>query len=200
VDCDGSSDSAGHADCGVFGGWPYLAYDFIIKSGGVPTEQANPYCCGTGDCYPCMLGPISLCGPPPYYCDTTIPASCSSRPLYASISSWTSISTDEEVIKTELLDLGPLSVLFDATQLQYYKEGVWNGHISSSPPQLGCSKNYLDHAVLMVGYGVDPDTGSDYWTIKNSWGEKWGEAGYFRILRGQGTCGINTAVTSALMA
>jgi cathepsin F len=71
VDCDGTHDES-HADCGVFGGWPYLAYDFVIKSGGVPTEDAYPYCSGTGDCYPCMQGPISLCGPPPLYCDKTI--------------------------------------------------------------------------------------------------------------------------------
>ena len=31
VDCDGSHDEK-HADCGVFGGWPYLAYDFVINA------------------------------------------------------------------------------------------------------------------------------------------------------------------------
>lgn len=67
VDCDGSADyDQKHADCSVFGGWPYLAYDFIIQSGGVPSEVDWPYCSGTGKCYPCMLGPTSLCGPPPY--------------------------------------------------------------------------------------------------------------------------------------
>lgn len=66
VDCDGTHDET-HADCGVFGGWPYLAYQYIIEAGGVPSEETWPYCSGTGDCYPCMQGPISLCGPPPYY-------------------------------------------------------------------------------------------------------------------------------------
>ena len=66
VDCDGTSDGT-HADCGVFGGWPYLAYQYIIENGGVPTEETWPYCSGNGSCYPCMQGPISLCGPPPYY-------------------------------------------------------------------------------------------------------------------------------------
>lgn len=33
VDCDGSRDDvAGRADCGVFGGWPYLAYQFLIDT------------------------------------------------------------------------------------------------------------------------------------------------------------------------
>lgn len=32
VDCDGTHDDK-HADCSVFGGWPYLAYQFLIESG-----------------------------------------------------------------------------------------------------------------------------------------------------------------------
>ena len=34
-------------------------------------------------------------------------------------------------------------------------------------------------------------------TSQNSWGEKWGEDGYFKILRGKGKCGINAAVTTS---
>jgi hypothetical protein len=30
-------------------------------------------------------------------------------------------------------------------------------------------------------------------------GVSWGEQGYFRILRGKGTCGINTQVTTAIL-
>lgn len=62
--------------------------------------------------------------------------------------------------------------------------------------------NLFVSAVLLVGYGSEKSIfgTKDYWKIKNSWGPKWGEKGYFRMLRGQGKCGINTAVTSAVLA
>jgi C1A family cysteine protease len=51
----------------------------------------------------------------------------------------------------------------------------------------------IDHAVEIVGFGVDNDT--PYWTVRNSWGPGWGEDGYFRILRTDetndpGICGL----------
>ena len=52
----------------------------------------------------------------------------------------------------------------------------------------------LDHGVLLVGYGHDDYHDMDYWILKNSWGESWGEKGYMRILKDSnqtgGECGI----------
>lgn len=96
-----------------------------------------------------------------------------------------------------LVNVGPLSALLDATQLQFYDSGVWTGRVEGSPEVAGCRQDTYDHAVLLVGYGTDD--GQSYWTVKNSWGEDWGEDGYFRIARGLSTCGINGEVTSALV-
>ena len=203
TDCDGTSDET-HADCSMFGGWPYLAYSFIISKGGqVPSEEAYPYCCGVDPyCYPCMNGPVSLCGPPPYSCDRTRSQLCTD--VYngvgtaATITDWMYIDEDEEQIKAAVYSSGPKSVLIDASQLQWYNNGVWTGKTSTEPDVMKCSTTYLNHAVLVVGYGNDADTGLDYWIVKNSWGEDWGEEGYFRLVRGVGACGVNTQVTAAI--
>lgn len=56
----------------------------------------------------------------------------------------------------------------------------------------------VDHAVQLVGFGQDED-GLKYWVVRNSWGEKWGENGFFRlertngnwdIVEKSGTCGM----------
>ena len=39
------------------------------------------------------------------------------------------------------------------------------------------------HAVEIVDYGTT-SSGINFWVIKNSWGDDWGEGGYFRIRRG----------------
>ena len=79
----------------------------------------------------------------------------------------------------------------NAETLQFYKSGVYS-------PKF-CDPRDLDHAVLLVGFGTDATDG-DYWIVKNSWAASWGEEGYFRIQRGTGMCGINTAVTAARVA
>jgi C1A family cysteine protease len=60
-----------------------------------------------------------------------------------------------------------------------------------------CTSKGIDHAVLMVAAGTDTDAGVDYFTIKNSWGGKWGEDGYVRIEQGQAWWGkISTIFTN----
>lgn len=99
---------------------------------------------------------------------------------------------DEEEIKNYLLKTGPLAIALNANKLQWYTGGIMD-YTSSQ-----CNPAGLNHAVVLVGYGVED--GVDYWIVRNSWGEDWGEEGYFRIARGKGVCGINTYITSAVLA
>lgn len=49
-----------------------------------------------------------------------------------------------------------------------------------------------DHYVEIVGWGVDEKSKDKYWMVRNSWGSNWGDKGFFKILRGANTLGIES--------
>ncbi|CAI5947565.1 unnamed protein product, partial [Closterium sp. NIES-65] len=63
----------------------------------------------------------------------------------------------------------------------------------------GCYTGRLDHVVLVIGYFILRNDGSQnriappFWIIRNSWGVEWGDRGHMRmdIQGGDGVCGIN---------
>eukprot|EP00455_Lapot_gusevi_P042836 TRINITY_DN5140_c0_g2_i6.p1 TRINITY_DN5140_c0_g2~~TRINITY_DN5140_c0_g2_i6.p1 ORF type:complete len:193 (-),score=45.88 TRINITY_DN5140_c0_g2_i6:75-653(-) len=174
----------------LLGGWPYLAFQYLTKVGGLTSENEFPYCVGTGSCYPCAPPGYNdtLCGPYTDYCNKSRTTCQSKLNVVAHVVGWRAITNNETLIPGELFTTGPLSVLIDSTNLQYYSSGIFG-------PSSGCTTTDLDHAVLIVGWGVS-DAG-EYWIVKNSWGESWGMKGYFLMARNQGACGVNTAVTTA---
>jgi C1A family cysteine protease len=69
------------------------------------------------------------------------------------------------------------------TDFQFYTSGIMNSK--------KCGTN-LDHAVTAVGYGADAD-GNEYYIVRNSWSDMWGEDGYIRMaagVDGDGVCGV----------
>jgi len=54
----------------------------------------------------------------------------------------------------------------------------------------------LNHSVVIVGWGVDPKTGTKYWKVRNSYGKKWGMDGDFLVRRGENDFGIESETTA----
>ncbi|CAF2920158.1 unnamed protein product [Rotaria sp. Silwood2] len=67
-----------------------------------------------------------------------------------------------------------------------YRSGIFQ------PSECPTSVYSTNHAVTIVGYGVDATTGVPYWKVRNSWGAWWGDSGYFKIRRGVNMCGIES--------
>jgi Papain family cysteine protease len=55
----------------------------------------------------------------------------------------------------------------------------------------------VNHIVSIVGWSTDPATGEQFWIARNSWGQYWGELGYFRIAMGRNALGIESEIAWA---
>ena len=94
------------------------------------------------------------------------------------------VSGDEDDLAAKCAQYGPVCVAIDAGG---YTFQLYTGGIYDDP---GCSPEYLNHGVACVGYGSE--SGTNYWIVKNSWGNGWGEDGYVRMIWKDNHCGIAT--------
>ena len=128
------------------------ALDFIISVGGIPTEACFEYVADDG--VPCS-----------FVCDDWADEA-------VQIPGWGYVTLTEEdnieSIKNAVLR-HPVSACFDIyADFDSYVGGVYE-HVWG-PFEAG-------HCILIVGWNDEDQC----WICKNSWGENWGESGYFRI-------------------
>lgn len=163
MSCDRSCFDDAHSDCqlGCDGGYLDLAFKFISERGVVP-EGCVPY---AGEVTPC-------------------PAECSDgTPIASARYAAPGVVRHpygEQAMMEEILTSGPVATGFDVFgDFYYYRRGIYQ-HVWGT--QDG------GHAIKIIGWGEE--LGVKYWIAQNSWGPTWGEHGYFRMVRGINSCGL----------
>lgn len=156
-------DCAGAGNCQ--GGDDYAVYQYAHKVG-IPDETCNNYqaknqqCTKENQCYTCA--PSGTC---------------------AAISNFTRWQVSEygnlqgeAQMKAEIFARGPISCGIDATQkLEEYTGGIFQQQVQNAEAN-------INHIISVVGWGVENNV--SYWIVRNSWGQPWGEDGFFRIVTG----------------
>jgi C1A family cysteine protease len=113
---------------GCGGGWPYLAFQDVIKRGGEDTETTYPYTARDGTC------------------------KFSKGGVGAVMTEYKTMSSDEGVLQTSISDPAAgsaYSICVDAASWQFYHGGVM------TPSQCGTS---VDHCTQLVGYDATSAT------------------------------------------
>lgn len=132
---------------GCGGGWMSYAMEYVVQNHGIDTESSYPYKAVDEQC--------------------VFNRSDVGATFYQVVNI---TRNDTQGLLDAVANIGPISVAICADDnLQNYVSGLY----SSSE----CDPNYLNHGVLVVGYGKTRE-GKPYYIIKNSWGTTWGENGY----------------------
>jgi C1A family cysteine protease len=118
--------------------------------------------------------------------DTKTAGTCHTCSSVAHFSSCSDVTPKNQALLKQAVAQQPVAIAIEA-DTRYFQ--LYSGGVLTSS---SCGTN-LDHGVLIVGYGTE--NGIDYWLVKNSWGESWGESGYVKIARSDSTndagiCGV----------
>lgn len=175
LNCAGSGSCHGGS---IVGPYAWLKRISDQTGSGISYESSNPYqACSSeskeGVCVDAETSCSSTKGVA-YTCDTFSEngGKCSPITSYpnATISSYGMIS-GEAAMSKEIAARGPITCGIDAMPIRDYHGGVFKGR-----------GNEVNHVVSVVGWGTEND--HDYWIVRNSWGEYWGEMGFARVEKG----------------
>ncbi|VDL99111.1 unnamed protein product [Schistocephalus solidus] len=171
VDC-----STNYNNLGCNGGLMDNAFEYIQDAGGIQRSEDYPYVSGETE------SQNDQCG-------------FDRSKAVATVTGFVDVdSGNEEELRRALYFHGPISIAIDAGQQSFmsYHSGIYDD------PRCQNAPSELNHAVLLVGYGVEK--GVPYWIVKNSWGPNWGESGYIRMRRNKNNlCGVATASSFPLV-
>jgi cathepsin X len=155
------------------GGDPSGVYRYAYKTG-IPDSSCEQYVAANLDKKTC--DPIDVCRdcswPPPPVGESGIETCWAVDYKKYYVSDYYSVRGADKM-KVEIATNGPISCGMDVTDdFEAYTGGIYSE--KKVFPM-------INHEISLVGYGVDDDSGVEYWIGRNSWGTYWGEHGFFRI-------------------
>jgi cathepsin X len=205
-----------HIAGSCLGGSHSGTYQFIKAIGYIPYETCQPYlACSADSTFGFCSHVDTTCTYPFNVCRTCdVKIVPSKHPLHlechgiekfpnATIAEYgviladevTSLGTDEIVhkMKAEIYARGPVAAAVNGKLLHNYHGGIFD-NVSAS--------RETTHVVSIVGWGIQNGTDSlqpqEFWIVRNSWGQFWGEMGYVRIALGANVLGIESNVAWAV--
>jgi len=172
------------------GGYHTAVYEFITQTGFVPFDSCLQYeaCSSESDEGSCKYGDYSCNAMNTCRTCSTFDSAggfCSGIDIFpnASVAEYGEVPNSVSALKAEIYKRGPVACGVNAEPVLKYTGGIF----SDTTADQG-----VNHIVSIIGWGVDSDTNQEYWIIRNSWGEYWGEMGYFRIETGSNILGIES--------
>jgi cathepsin X len=163
-----------------YGGSHLAAYEWIHENGYIAYDSENPYMACSSDSKEGFCGHASWeCTAPntAKTCSTfsEMGGKCVGLTQFpnATVAEYGSVDGMEKM-KKEIFARGPIACGVDADNLRFYKKGIFDDPSATSN---------VNHVVSVVGWGSDAP-GKYYWIVRNSWGEYWGEMGFFRVRAG----------------
>lgn len=88
----------------------------------------------------------------------------------------------------EIYERGTISCGVNASPIDDYTGGIVDMPDASKG---------INHIISIIGWGKDEKSGRKYWIIRNSWGEYWGELGFFRAYMGDNQLGLENSCSWA---
>merc|ERR1711997_875142 len=171
---------------GCNGGMQSNVYQWVYKNRGILAENGNGYNSGDASFYNNKMN-IGECGEQDSADFVAVP----DKKICGTLNRFG--VADPEEMKAAIYDIGPMAVsMFVGDQaFRHYKSGVYG----TEEAKLDCPdlKN-LNHALAVVGYGFDEESGKDYWIIKNSWSASYGDNGYIKVEMGHNVCGVENDI------
>jgi cathepsin L len=137
-------------DCGGTGGCAgstaELAFDYVVTAG--------------------MYQEYQLGYSPIVYNGTTLPCTAGDGTPVATIGGYVQLpSNNYTALMNAVSTVGPIAVSVAASSWFSYTSGVFSLPLGRSPD--------INHLVVLMGYGVDSETGQPYWLVRNSWSPLW---------------------------